>query len=112
MTLASTLREKLNDWRPPQGRQTLSAADPASGWAVGVSADRAAAVGCPVGQRTAARPGAAPPGETARSWADRIAARATGLLEPLQVHEVDAGRGEALLRSGEPTQRGEDCFYY
>jgi hypothetical protein len=112
MTLASTLREKLNEWRPPQGRQSMSAADPASGWAVGITADRADPVGCEVWELTAVRTGAAPAGETARSWAERVAARATGLLEPLRVHEVDAARGEALLRSGEPTHRGDDCFYY
>jgi hypothetical protein len=33
-------------------------------------------------------------------------------LEPLKVVEVDAVKGEALLRSSEPAQRGDKLFYY
>ena len=47
-----------------------------------------------------------------RAWADRIAGRARGLLEPLKVIEVDAERDEAILRSDTPAAQGEDRFYY
>src|SRR5262249_22519771 len=54
----------------------------------------------------------APAGNSLSAWAERVAGRVTGLLEPLKVVEVDAERGEALLRSDQPTQRGEKLFYY
>jgi hypothetical protein len=44
--------------------------------------------------------------------ADRVARRVTGLTEPLRIIEVDAGRNEALLRSGTPAVRGNDICYY
>src|SRR5262249_48481147 len=49
---------------------------------------------------------------TLESWAKGIASRVTGLLEPLQVLEIDVQRNEALLRSNEPTRRSSDLFYY
>jgi hypothetical protein len=58
------------------------------------------------------RTGATPAGLTLRAWADQAAKRVTGLLEPLGVHEVDEARGEAVLRSSSPTQRGAQLFYY
>jgi hypothetical protein len=41
-----------------------------------------------------------------------VALRATGLLEPLRVIEVDAGRNEAVLRSTAPARKGERVAYY
>ena len=41
-----------------------------------------------------------------------MAERATGLLETLKVVEIDANRGEALLRSESPASRGEQLAYY
>ena len=45
-------------------------------------------------------------------WADRVVARVAGLMESLTVIEVDARKQAALLRSGTPTSKGEDLFYY
>ena len=50
--------------------------------------------------------------EALRSWAERVAGRATGLLEPLRLVEVDGARDEALLRSEQPARRDEQLHYY
>ena len=47
-----------------------------------------------------------------KTHAERLAARATGLMEPLRLIEVDADRETALLRSATPQRRGDDLFYY
>ncbi|WP_145239781.1 hypothetical protein [Urbifossiella limnaea] len=47
-----------------------------------------------------------------RDWAAAVAKRATGLVEPLTLHEVDAGRGEAVLRSTAPSAKGAALAYY
>lgn len=47
-----------------------------------------------------------------RSWADRLAARVTYLMEPLKVLEVDAGGGEVHIRSQSPTSREDQKSYY
>jgi hypothetical protein len=45
-------------------------------------------------------------------WAQRVARQASGLLEPLAVHEIDPTRGEARLRSQSPTRKGDEVQYY
>src|SRR6266540_2468632 len=102
MTLENTLLEKLSEWRPPQGRQTLNV--PGGGaWAVALTADRSDVLGCLVWELALQRTAPAPSGATLQGWAERIADRVTGLLEPLKVHEVDAERNQALLRSDGPS---------
>jgi hypothetical protein len=107
MSLANTLLEKLADWHP-QGRQQLVV--PGEPWTVVLAADRSDQVGCLVWELTLRR--AAAPGTPLAAWAERVAGRVTGLLEPLKLLEVDALRDEALLRSEEPAQRGDKLFYY
>jgi hypothetical protein len=52
------------------------------------------------------------PIEQLRAWADRLAVRATYLMEPLKVVEADDLEGEVLLRSQTPTPRqGRRAFY-
>ena len=113
MTLAEALRAKLADWTPAgTGRHSLSHTDPDAGWAVAVAADRTDSIGCLAWELTATRTGPAPAGTTQRQWADRIAATATGLLEPLQVLEVDPTEDEAVLRSDGPAVSGDAVRYY
>jgi hypothetical protein len=107
MTLANTFLEKLAEWRPTE-RASVSAAD-ASG-SVYLTADRADLLGCLVWELAVRR--AAPPAGGLAAWAERLADRITGLVEPLTVHEVDALRGEALLRSAGPSPRGDRLLYY
>jgi hypothetical protein len=49
---------------------------------------------------------------TLADWANRCAAQASGLLEPLVVIEIDIARNEALLRSGPPTSNDGRVSYY
>ena len=112
MTLENMLMEKLAEWHPPAGHHTLTVPDEAAGWAVSVTADRCDVLGCLVWELAVRRTADAPAGEKLHAWADRIAARVTGLLESLKVHEIDIERNEGLLRSTAPLQRGESLFYY
>jgi hypothetical protein len=112
MTLENTVLQKLSDWHPPQGRQSLNVPDADAGWTVALTADRSDVLGCLVWDLTLHRRASVPANVTLSGWAERIAERATGLLEPLKVHEVDVERNEALLRSDGPTQRGDVLFYY
>lgn len=116
MSLENTLLQKLSEWRPAgEGRHTVAVTDEAAGWHVAVTADRQDQVGC-VGWEVALRRTTAVPAKDAaaalHAWADRAAGRVKGLLEPLAVVEVDPTRGEAMLRSNEPTRRGEALAYY
>ncbi|MBI3759605.1 MAG: hypothetical protein HY269_07615, partial [Deltaproteobacteria bacterium] len=50
--------------------------------------------------------------EELHAWATRVAARVTGLMEPLAVIEVDQPLGKALLRSATPSVRDGKSLYY
>jgi len=110
MTLNEAILAKLADWRP-NGRQSLLIPDSGTGWTVSVTADRSDELGCLLWETTTRR-SAGPREVPLRAWADRVAQRVTGLLEPLAVVEVDVQRDEAILRSDEPARRGDDLFYY
>jgi hypothetical protein len=113
MTLDATLLQRLAEWRPSGGgRQTLNLPDEGSGWRVALTADRCDDLGCLLWELQLTRTGSAPEGATLRAWADRVAGRVAGLLEALQVIEVDDTRAEALVRSNEPRRRGETVSYY
>jgi hypothetical protein len=107
MTLENTVREKLSEWRPAAGRQELTI--PFEGGSLSLMADRREDLGCLVWEVALRR--TAPAKETLRAWADRIAARVTGLLEPLKVIEIDKQRHEGLLRSETPLVRGDKVLY-
>jgi hypothetical protein len=111
MTPAETLLGRLSEWRPTgEGRHSLS--EDLGGWTAGLTADAADTLGCRAWEFTLARAGDAPAGLTLRGWADAVAGRATGLMEPLKVYEVDESRQEALLRSTAPAKKGEAVLYY
>ena len=113
MTLAETLHPKLSDWHPTgDGRHSWTEQFSELGWTAHISADLADTLGCLVWDFTLTRTTDAPTGLTLKTWANTIAARATGLLEPLKVLEVDEARQEALLRSTAPAKRGEAVVYY
>jgi hypothetical protein len=112
MTLEKLLLERLAKWRPDSARQTLEVSLPESGWAAAVTADHVEVLGCRLWELALRRLDGAAPADDLRSRADRIAARATGLLESLRVVEVDAPAGVALLRSDAPGQWGDGLFYY
>ena len=113
MTLAENLLPKLSEWRPSgSGRHSWAGAFPGNGWTVRLAADKTDSLSCLVWELTLARTVDAPSTLSLKNWAEAIAARATGLLEPLVLHEVDEGTQEAVLRSVSPAQKGEALAYY
>jgi hypothetical protein len=112
MTLNELLLQKLAEWRFDSGRHTLTIAHPETAWTTTVIADCADRVGCGVWELNLTRPEAVPTAADPKTRAERLAGRATGLMEPLRLIEVDAGRETALLRSAAPLRRGDDLFYY
>jgi hypothetical protein len=114
MTLEEIVLEKLNEWQPQDSeRQTLAVADPKSGWSVSFSVDRNDDLSCALWEMSQRSPSAlSESGLTVTAWAEKVAGQARGLLEPLQVIEIDSQRDEALLRSQEPAVRKADRYYY
>lgn len=113
MTLPETLLPKLSDWRPAGvGRHSWSETFPAAGWAVRLAADKTDSLSCLVWELTLTRTAEPPADLTLAGWAAGVAARTSGLMEPLKVHEVDETRGEAVLRSTAPAKKGAGLAYY
>ena len=110
MNRNEALLGKLANWRPPEGRQSLTIADNAGGWATTLTVDRADQLGCLVWEMSVRK--GAPAALPLDAWAQRVAERVTGLLESLKVVEIDANRGEALLRSESPVAQGGQVTYY
>ena len=110
MTLASNLLRRLADWRPAAPGDALTVAGDDGAWTCVATAEAV--------ERLAAdwhaidvKPAAPRDGDLAPRAA-AVAGRAKGLLEPLKLIEVDAGRGVAMLRSDEPARDGGDVSYY
>ena len=111
MTLADSLLESLSDWQPTgDGRHAHSHS--AGDWTVALTADRADSVGCACWELTVSRASVNEPKRNLRQWAERIANRTTGLLESLQVIEVDDDKNEAILRSSKPSKKADIVRYY
>src|SRR5262245_19606883 len=112
MTLEETRQRKLASWRPDTQSQTLSVDHADSGWKLDLHAECVDTVGARLRehQLTRTRPAAEP--VPLAEQARRIANQVTGLLEPLRLLEMDAGRDLAQLRSQAPAQRGGDLHYY
>jgi hypothetical protein len=106
---AEKLLQSLSEWKPSgTGRHSLAVQLPGGGTAR-VTADRADALSCAIWELALDR--AAPVGGV-RAWGEAVAARATGLLEPLKLLEADETRGEAVLRSTAPAAKGDTLAYY
>src|SRR3954454_21671003 len=88
MTLDEALLQKLARWRPDSGRQTLEVAHPESGWTVVLTASQVEFLGARLWEVALRRP-TPPEGVDLGARAGQVAQRATGLLEPLKVLEVD-----------------------
>src|SRR5262245_58856989 len=111
MTLSELVLQRLGSWHPSRSeRQALVVAEEGNGWAASLTADRNDDLSCVLWELVLRR--AMTADVPVRPWADKVARRATGLLEALRVVEIDEERNEALLRSKEPTRRGSDLFYY
>lgn len=109
--LTESLLRNLSE-NTERGRHTLAVRLPDAGWGVQVVAERADALASLVSELILTRTGDAPAGASLKDWAATIASRATGLLEPLKVHEIDDSRDEAVLRSAAPAKKGDALAYY
>src|SRR4051812_27493370 len=114
MTLDAMLQQKLSEWRPDrEGRHVFAYDDETTGTAVHLHVDRQESLSSQLWEMSVTRNPTSMPSEASLTgWAKRVADRVTGLLEPLQLIEVDEAHGMALLRSNKPAAREDDRFYY
>jgi hypothetical protein len=114
MKVAEALLPKLGEWTPSgSGRHSWTHALAGTRWALHLTADRVDTLGCLVWELTFTQPlGDSIDNSTLKKQAQRIAERVTGLIEPLTFLELDEIRGEALLRSRSPSERGGALAYY
>jgi hypothetical protein len=114
MNLNEALLGRLANWKPGSGRSSFTAIDEASGWSAIATANDANALSCLLWELSLRRgsSNARADGADLTAWAQHIADQATGLLESLCVVEIDAPRGQALLRSQLPAQLRDEIFYY
>jgi hypothetical protein len=106
MTLEN-IRKKLAD--APTGAAEVVVSEP--GWTVSLRPEAHDTLGCALHQLTAQRDPASDGGDP-RPWAERLSRTVTGLLEPLKLLEVDAGKNVALMRSAAPRQLDNALEYY
>ena len=111
MTLGESLHKSLSDW-PANTDGPHECAAGAGGWTAAAHADAIDTIGARLTHLDLTRTDPAPEGATLGGWADGVAKRATGLLERLKVHEVDATHDTAVLRSDTPTVKGGVAGYY
>ena len=114
MTHDDPFLNSLTEWRPAGAGPHSFGHTLESGWTATATAESADTVGCRLTELAVTRPTAAKPATDAdlKRWADRTAERATGLLEPLKLIELDPARAEAVLRSDPPAARGRAVEYY
>jgi hypothetical protein len=114
MTYDDALVERLAGWRPEGTGPHSLAHTGENGWTVGVTAESTDTVGGRLTEIAVTRPAPDKPATATslKKWAGRVADRATGLLEPLKLIEVDGARAEAVLRSETPAVRGNSVEYY
>jgi hypothetical protein len=114
MTLAETLLPKLADWRPAgEGRHAAAIALPDHGWTVHLSAEQVDTLGCRLRLIELTRDQPLPDDAAAlEAHARKAPGRATGLLEPLRVVEMDTPRQTVLVRSDGPKLKGDTVAYY
>ncbi len=98
MTPASNLLKSLAELPVVDGRSTFHVTS--GDWDVRLVVERKESLGCLLWELGASR--GEPEGGEPSAWAARVADRATGLLEPLAVLEIDRERRQALLRSAAP----------
>jgi hypothetical protein len=110
MTLGEMLQQKLAS-KPGTAPQTVTVEDAGSGARAEAEVEACDTFGCRLRGLRVQR-GSAGQHEPLPQWAQRVARQASGLLEPLAVHEIDPTRGEARLRSQSPTRKGDEVQYY
>lgn len=104
--------QKLANWPAASGRETLTVAEDGTGWSLQLAVDRHDELGCLVWEMNLFRLATPEQDANLTDWAHRVADRVTGLLEPLKVVEIDHQKNEAMLRSEQPSRRGDKLGYY
>lgn len=115
MTLADNemLQRKLSQWQPVgDGRHSFSESLEDSGWNLQISADHNDRIGCLVWELSLTRENSSEASPDLRTWAKAIAGRVRGLREDLKLIEVDGTRNQAILRSEDPSAKGDSVQYY
>lgn len=111
MNPTDAIAQSLAGWQPAgTGPHTHTTAQP--GWQATVTAEANDSLATKATEVTVTRTGPPPVGRTVRGWAELIAAKPAGLPEKLAVHEIDGDGQVAVLRSAEPTRRGDSVGYY
>ncbi|MFO0863051.1 MAG: hypothetical protein U0744_00050 [Gemmataceae bacterium] len=107
MTLENQVLEKLADAGPSATPRTITAQE--GPWTIEIHAQKSDEFSVMIDSVEVRRD--APAGD-AKSWADGIASRPSGLLEPLRLLEADKGKNEAIVRSSKPQTKGDEVRYY
>lgn len=107
MTLKEQILNPLTNWQPESGNPTVQLQD--SGWNVTFNIDCADVVGCRLWEIALSHKEIKP---DILSWAKHISENVTGLLEPLQLLEIDNNKQTALMRSETPSQEDTFVTYY
>ena len=111
MNPTDALVQSLDAWQPAgPGPHSHTAQLPS--WQATVAAEANDSMATKATEVTITRTGPAPAGSSLRGWAESIAAKPAGLPEPLALHEIDTDGGTAVLRSVEPTRKGDTVGYY
>ena len=111
MNPTDALAQSLDSWQPAgTGPHTHTSNGP--GWQTTVTAEANDSLATKATEVTVTRTGPPPVGRTVRGWAELIVAKPAGLPEKLAIHEIDGDGGTAVLRSAEPTRKGDSVGYY
>ncbi len=111
MNPTDAIVQSLAGWQPVgPGPHTHTTAQP--GWQATVTAEANDSLATKATEVSIARTGPPPVGRTVRGWAELIVAKPAGLPEKLAIHEIDGNGGTAVLRSAEPTRKGDSVGYY
>jgi len=110
MTLENILRRKLAEAKPASSRHELLFTEDGCPWTVHLVADRRDEWSSVVWELALRR--GAPTGKDLAVWAQDVAGHVSGLMEPLEVIEIDHLRNAGLLRSAKPSERDGSLFYY
>jgi len=110
MTLDEVLLRELDTWMLRQPGDILPVHDHTG--SAQLMVERLDALGCELSELRVLRSSEVGTEQALKEWSRRIVERATGLLERLQLLEVDAPRGQAVLRSTEPARKGDRPVYY
>jgi hypothetical protein len=112
MNLGKILRQKLAETPVTKARHDLLAAGADLPWSATITFEKRDELSGLVREVVVTRSTPVPPGETINSWAERIARKTAGLMEPLVIVEIDPQRDEGFLRSAAPSRQDDQVLYY